>query len=68
VVLAEVSYSPKNFLRLETHKIKNDAMWWVNHVIKTDPAIQPFRNHCFIRITDIPTGSCLIEALYQQLR
>jgi hypothetical protein len=68
VVLAEVSYSPKNFFHLETHKHKNDARWWAENLIKTDPEIQMCRNYCFIRITDIPTGAVLVESLYMQLR
>lgn len=64
MILAEVSHPPTKFIRLETFKARGEANKWIDFVIKTDIAIQSYRNNCVVKIVDIPTGSCLVESSY----
>jgi hypothetical protein len=64
MILAEVSHPPTNFARVETFKHRGEANKWIDFVIKTDIAIQSYRNNVIITITDIPTGSCLVRSSF----
>ena len=68
MLLAEVLHSPNGFHRLETFHTQGEARTWIEHVIKTDPSVQCYRHHCFIRISDIPTRDVLVESIYASWR
>ena len=64
MILAEVSHPPTSFARMETFRRRGEANKWIDFVIKTDVAIQSYRNNVVIRIVDIPSGACLVESSF----
>jgi hypothetical protein len=64
VILAEVSHALTNFVRVETFTHRGAAHQWIDHVVKTDVAIQAYRNNCRIKINDIPTGQPLVDTCF----